>query len=141
MCIRDSKTLEANGDTDDGDAVENTEHRVGNRHGQAGQDEPEYVGDKRRRTAAVDDRLPEGRQRERCHLKALPSERNANDGDGEHNPRKTPPNRRDQPAEDDPDYVRDNRHQARASTLSSSTSTCDKDSKSLAEFSSSQGNR
>lgn len=75
--------------------VENTEHRVGNRHGQAGQDEPEYVGDKRRRTAAVDDRLPEGRQRERCHLKALPSERNANDGDGEHNPRKTPPNRRE----------------------------------------------
>lgn len=56
--LRHLKTLEANGDTDDGDAVENTEHRVGNRHGQAGQDEPEYVGDKRRRTAAVDDRLP-----------------------------------------------------------------------------------
>ena len=60
----------------------------------------------------VDDRLPEGRECERGHLEALPPERNADDGNGEDKASEAPGNRCDQTAKDDPDYVRDSRHQA-----------------------------
>lgn len=102
--------LQAERDADDGDAVDNAGDEVARRHGQAGAEQPNDVGDERGSTAAVFDALAKGREREQSHLEGLAPQWNADDGDAEQASHKEPVDGGEDSAKEHPDNVADKSH-------------------------------
>ncbi len=106
------KQLDAERDADDGDAEACADDGIENRSPKTCANDPNDVRDQRGCPAAVGDVLSKGRKRQLREFEALPSERDADDGDVEDDADDDPKNGRDKPAADDPDDVADGTHAA-----------------------------
>ena len=119
--FRHLECLQSEGDADDGDAVDRARDEVARRHGQAGAEEPDDVGDERGCSASVLDGLAKRRERERRHLKRLAPQRDTDDADAEQASHEEPIKRGEDAAEEHPDDVAEQAHKLSNQTVTKPT--------------------
>lgn len=105
------EALQAERNGDDRDAARDAREDIGYRHGDACKNQPEDIGDKRGRAAAVFDGLAERGEREARHFERLAPQRDADDAYIEQAADHKPPQRRPNTAEQNPDDIADRFHE------------------------------
>ena len=108
--LRDLEKLLSERDADDGDAPQQTDQRVAERHRQSEEDQPDDVRERRDRAAAVAHLFSERPERQRREFEALQAVGNADDGDAPDDPREDPGKAAEQPAENEPQKVSEKTH-------------------------------
>lgn len=104
--------LNAERNTDDGDAIEQLGAHIANRHPQTGQYEPDDVDQHGSHAAAILHGLTERGQREPRHLERLNAQRNAHNGDAQHQTDNGPAGGEQQSTQNQPQNITKKSHEA-----------------------------
>lgn len=100
--LRNFEKLLSEGDPHDGDAPENAETQVPERHPEAEEDQPDHIGQRGDCPAAVSDILPERAEGQGRELEALFSVGDPDDAEAPEDPGEHPAKAADKAAENEP---------------------------------------
>ena len=101
--------LLAKGDTDDGNAEDQADKQISDRHSKAAEEEPDHVCDGVRAEVAVDG-LAEGGENKACHLERLSAEGDTDDGNAPKQTGEEEGERATKAAKEEPDQIADEFH-------------------------------
>lgn len=102
--------LNAERNANDGDAIEQPGTHIANRHPQTGQYKPDDVQQHGSHAAAILHGLTERGQRESRHLERLNAQRNAHNGDAQHQPYNGPARSQKQTTQNQPQNIANKSH-------------------------------